>query len=412
MKGAITIWAILGLASAVVGASHNSSVVSIPHAYTHLLPDGFIGNLNYTFVNGTHVPGNSSINQLLGEASRAPFISFDQEFLDILGENPDVKLVEYKKDDKFAFEFGVWVPERHEIWFTSSVEQPNIQLYSLNLHTNKVNPLAGLSRPIVNPNGGYYFEGKVYLGTIASNETHRAGVYSIDVKTLEVETVVNSYFGAPFSCVDDLVWAKRGNDRYLYFSDLDVSWVLYKSPPESQLPVNLWRWDPQDETLLPVISRNEIQPNGVRVSPDMKTLYVTDGSAVYFKQGRDAAPAGPSVASWLGPYIYKYDLDDEMFPVNRRVFGLARRLIPDGLHCDDKGRVWTGEGEGVVVRSPRGKVLGIFNVMYFLEDKNSLLGAIANFALAGDTLVIEAGTKLWTVKLGQTVVSRNSSIVN
>lgn len=101
-----------------------------------------------------------------------------------------------------------------------------------------------------------------------------------------------------------------------------------------------------------------------------------------------------------------------MFLVNSRVFGPARRLIADGLHCDDKGRVWTGEGESVIVRNPRGKGIGIFNVMYFFEDKASLFSAIANFALAGDMLVVEAVTKLWTVKLEKTVASRNSSIIN
>src|ERR1700760_953328 len=85
----------------------SNTVVSIPQEYTYLLPDGFKGNSNYTFANGTHTSSNH-INSLLESASKAPFISYDQEFLDILGSNPEVKLVAERNND-FAYEMGVWV---------------------------------------------------------------------------------------------------------------------------------------------------------------------------------------------------------------------------------------------------------------------------------------------------------------
>lgn len=262
--------------SSAQNTSSTNSTVSIPHEYTYLLPDGFTGNVNYTFVNSTST-SNSTINNLLHSASQAPFIAYDQSFLDILGPNPQASLIQDRTDsnDLFAYEAGVWVPERHEVWFTSDVAQgmqrPSM-IYALNLSTNAIYPLNGTSQNITDPNGGYYFEGKVYFATYPSNTTYRGGIVSIDVQTLEVETVVNSYFGLPFNGVDDIAWAVQGNDKYMFFTDLEFAFLAYPNLPTPSLPAGVWRWDPQTETLLQVVGRNEVNPNGVRVSPDMRYL--------------------------------------------------------------------------------------------------------------------------------------------
>lgn len=91
---------------------------------------------------------------------------------------------------------------------------------------------------------------------------------------------------------------------------------------------------------------------------------------------------------------------------------MARQWMADGIHVDDAGRVWTGESEGAVVRNSASKTIGVFNAQYFQADKTIDVLPIANFALAGDTLILLSTTRLWTVKLGQTVVASNSPIVN
>lgn len=259
-----------------------------------MLPNGFTGNTNYTFVNSTHT-SNERINRLLSSAKDAPFISYDQEFLDILGPNPEVKLVAERPGNYFAHEMGVWVPERDEVWFTSSIINapefiPPI-LYSLNLATNAITVL-NTSKTIINPNGGYYFRGKVYIATFPNNESYSGGIVSVDPKTLEVETVVNSYFGLRYNGPNDIVCTYRGADWYLWFTDLDFGYNGYSNLPPLQLPANVYRFDPQNQVVLPVISRNELNPNGVRVSPDMKTLYVTDSTATF------NIPVGRSMVSF------------------------------------------------------------------------------------------------------------------
>ena len=100
--------------------------------------------------------------------------------------------------------------------------------------------------------------------------------------------------------------------------------------------------------------------------------------------------------------IFVYDLNDDAFPVNKRMLGISRSGIPDGIHIDDADRIWSGEYEGVVVRNSQGKVLGLFNSEAISSNGGT---HIANFALAGDTLVLLDMQRLWTLKLAQTVVS-------
>lgn len=394
----------------------SNTTVFIPYEYTYLLPDGYTGNVNETFVNGT-TTSNATLNNLLNSASQAPFIAYDQAFLDILGPNPQQPQLIQQRADLFAYEAGVWVPERNSVLFTSAVEQASHipgYISELNLTTNTISNFTGTSQPIQNANGGYYFEGKIYFASYLDNSTYRGGIISIDATTLQVETVLNSYFGLPFIGPDDIAWAKQGNAAYMFFTDLHFAEIAYPTNfPVPALPATVWRWDPQSSVLLPVISRSEVNPNGVRVSPDMRTLYVTDSTNLFLAAATYAPASGPATANWLGPYIYAYDLDANMLPRNRRVFGLVRFGIADGIHVDDAGNVWTGEYEGIVVRNSQGKVIGIFNAQYFLQDKAADNPVpLANFALAGDTLVVLATTRLYTVKLGRMVVSTGSSIVS
>ncbi|KAI6839092.1 calcium-dependent phosphotriesterase [Hortaea werneckii] len=406
------------LCSAIIAPSQAvNQTVRIPYENTYLIPEEFSGNVNQSFVNGT-TTSNSSINSLLQQANEAPFIAYDDSFLDIIGDELRPKLIDNRMT-LFAYEAGVWIPELNEVWFTSSTYQASTipgYITVLDLSTNTLHKLNGTSKPIINPNGAYYFDGKVWIATYPSctNETYNGGIVSVGPKTLEVETVLNSYFGLPFNFPDDVVWMTQGNDRYLFFTDPFYGFISYPEDYKTpQLPVGVWRWDPQEQLVLPVISRNEIQPNGIRASPDMKSLYATDSTPTFVTQTPYNPPVGPAAENWLGPYIYKYDLNEEMFPVNRRVFGLVREGIADGIHVDDDGNVWTAESEGVVVRNSKGRVIGLFNAAYFQGETAAAAGIpIANFALAGDTLVVFGVSSLWTVKLGKTVVKANSVIVN
>ncbi|KAL4407892.1 gluconolactonase [Colletotrichum abscissum] len=150
------------------------------------------------------------------------------------------------------------------------------------------------------------------------------------------------------------------NNSYMFITVLPFA---KGSTTTDRLPQGLWRWDPQK-----------------------KTLWVTDFG------GDERSRIWGLPAQVGAPAIYKYDLNEDMWPVNKRIFGVSGMQAPDGIRIDDKGRVWTGEGEGVVVRSSQGKVIGVFNGQFFTRD--SVNTAIVQFELARDVLVVLGQNKL------------------
>lgn len=98
-------------------------------------------------------------------------------------------------------------------------------------------------------------------------------MYSVDVNTLKLETVTNSYLGLRYNGIDDITWAvAKDGKKYMFFTDLNIAYGEYPNLPPLQVPANVYRYDPQNKTVLPVIGRNDINPNGVRISQDMSTL--------------------------------------------------------------------------------------------------------------------------------------------
>lgn len=96
------------------------------------------------------------------------------------------------------------------------------------------------------------------------------------------------------------------------------------------------------------------------------------------------------------PAIYRYDISPEDGLLsNKALFGITRQGVWDGINVDDKGRVWTGEYEGIVVRNPTGKMIGELNKEVFLGSGEHKV-EMTNFALAGDTLVVLAVDKMYS----------------
>ncbi|PGG95909.1 hypothetical protein AJ79_09819 [Helicocarpus griseus UAMH5409] len=377
----------------------SSTVTHVPYELTYLLPDGAASNLHDTFVQSTNT-SSISLNSLLGAAAKSVFTSYDSDFAQVVGTNVSAKLIINLPGSGAFYELGAYIPDLNEVWFTSTfAKYPSPgAITAYNIQTNEFRNISQTSYGA----GGVYFKGGVYIGGL----TPGAGVVAIEPSTLRTTTIFNSYFGLPLTLADDLVWATPpgGTASYLYFTSFFNALEPDAPLPQLDRPVGLpngvWRWDPQEKVLLPVISRLDIPiPNGIRVSPDQKTLYVTDSLSTGVG---GCGPGDQGYAPTAGPSIYAYDLNDWGFPVNKRLFGLARTGYPDGIHVDDAGRVWTAEGEGVVVRSAGGKVLGVFNAAAFGIEA-SAGKQIANFALAGDKLFVAAFDSLYSVKLGQTV---------
>jgi len=388
----------LGLAAVSVG-SERALVQSSESNYTvhfstetYLLPSDFQGNVSKGF-DATRTAFNQTLNAQLARADNASFISYSQEFDSIIGDNAVFQLAEQDLTSYKYFEGGAWVAERAEVWFCSSVYNGESFVYVFNVTSGEVRQPDLAGDQFLNPNGAYYFNGLVYYTTWGNN-TLPSSIISIDPATGETTTVVNNYFGLRFNSPDDITWVTGyAGATYMYFTDSNYGFTILGHP--ESLPNSVWRYDPSDKSVVPVVNRADIQiPNGIRVDASQRKMYITDGPIV----------TSPGVSNGTGtPAIYAYDIADDGFLMNKRLFGQTRAGISDGIKIDDKGRVWTGETEGVVVRSPRGKVLGVFNGGPLLVPGTPY--PIAKFALAGDTLVVFALHNLWTLKLAESVVT-------
>ncbi|BCS28047.1 SMP-30/gluconolactonase/LRE family protein [Aspergillus puulaauensis] len=389
--------AVSSLSTSLGSATPIPNIVSIPAEYTYLLPAGFQGNLTQDFIL-TDVD-DPTITALLSQAQVAPFISYSAEFTNLLGSATLDTIVAPSDTDfpySWAGEAGIWLPDLNQVWCTATYDRP-ASLYIISLDTNTVTKFEG---PLAGPAGGYYFNGTVYLA-LTGDATGPAGVVAIDPRTHKVTPVVNSYFGLELPPVDDLVVTYTGGQKHMYFTSLSLDiFDLYIGRGAAVLPNAVWRFSPETRSLVPIIPRADVfSPNGIAANREFTHLYVTDSSATATVGG------GAAYNMTSSPAIYRYDLSAEGTVSNKVLLGFAREGVPDGLKIDDHGRIWTAEYEGIVVRSPAGRVLGVFNKQVMLGTAEPTI-EITNFALAGDTLVVLAVDRVHTVTLTETVMEK------
>lgn len=55
---------------------------------------------------------------------------------------------------------------------------------------------------------------------------------------------------------------------------------------------------------------------------------------------------------------YRFDVEDDGTWSGRKTFAYVTPGLPDGIHCDDKGNVYAGCGDGIQVWNPSGKLIG------------------------------------------------------
>ena len=385
--------------------------VFIPPVYTYLLPSPFQGyeavgtNASTNFVNT--VTANASINALLSAAKNATYYAFDDEFYTILGsETPDIQLIA-KRTSLFAYEAGAWDYDLNQVWFTNPALTPPRGVSILDMATNNIQTIDIPALRNINPNGGYYFNGTMYL-TVAGNQTvpnGAPGIYAIDTQTHAATPILNSFYGLKFQTVDDLSWAKPSNTSCvntgpaLFFTTLDLRTISGHGTAPQMQQDGVYRYSPRSQSVQGVISRADIvSPNGVRSDATGRYLYVTGTAAPFPTLANQSSP-------FLSSVIYRYSLDEDCFPITKRLLATVRSYA-DGLHIDDYGRIWTGEWDGITVRRPDGKVLGVFNSEALVVGEG--LPPMANFALAGDKLVVLALDRVYVVQLGQNVTSKGT----
>lgn len=238
----------------------------------------------------------------------------------------------------------------------------------------------------------------------------RAGIRTLDPYTNKTTTLLNNYFGWYFNTVDDLfvdskgdVWFTDPGTSSLFLSfqrtqilirRADYSWFNALTDTTPQLRSQSYRFRPSTGQVW-VVDDTLGQPNGIAISPDGRSIYISDTSSV----DGVISSAYPNLhaSHWnqtAAHTIYKYDLLDdavsgEVALINKRPFYYSQEWVPDGLKVAQNGYVVTGAGKGVDILDCSGSLVLRIQTDYVVQ----------NFAWVGETL-----TEFWL--MGQGGISR------
>jgi len=171
------------------------------------------------------------------------------------------------------------------------------------------------------------------------------------------ESVLADRFnGQPFSRPNDLIVARNGG---VYFTDPGLTAGQAEElverygggPLAPRLPPTVYYIPPGGAPVN--IEANMIRPNGIQLSRDERTLYISDSN---------------------GDHIIAWDIRPDGLVENRREFGTLQgrsrrdnglggiKTFADGMAVDNDDRLYAATGGGIEVLSPRGEHLGIIPV--------------------------------------------------
>jgi len=97
----LTLFVAAGIFSLAVAQQTLNGSIQIPTIDTYLMMPNFTGNASEGYVSVK--TKNTTIAGLLSKAQKATFISYDEEFTQIVGASPEAVLIQ-ERSDAFAFE--------------------------------------------------------------------------------------------------------------------------------------------------------------------------------------------------------------------------------------------------------------------------------------------------------------------
>jgi gluconolactonase len=290
------------------------------------------------------------------------FEIFDDEFQQILGPNPTLKLLA----DGLAFAEGVcWVPHLNKV-IVSDI--PNDRIVSWGESEG-----SGIYRePSGRANGNTVDrEGRV-ISCLTKGRTVVREEYDGSLTTL-----AESYNGGKLTSPNDVAVKSDGS---IWFTDPDYGFLdstVGHADSLEQDRNRVFRIDP-DTLELSVVSEDFDKPNGITFSPDESVLYVGD--------------TGRTHGEFRAHNLMAFDVVGATLE-NPRVFAEVDPGVPDGFRADIDGNIWVASGDGVQVFNPNGDLLG----------KIHTPEVAANLSFGGmsdnQTLFIGATSSIWSIEL-------------
>jgi gluconolactonase len=200
-------------------------------------------------------------------------------------------------------------------------------------------------------------------------------IQRLDLGTKRKKPVAQKFDGKRLSSPNDVVRMKSG---VLFFTDPPYGFKKFDEAPEKEIAFNgVYRMAKNGK--VSVIEKSLHRPNGVALSPDESTLYVTQSD-----------PARPVIMS--------YSLDKAGNVTGSKLFHDFTDLVatgspglPDGLTVAADGTLFTTGPGGVIVLSKEGKRLG--------RISNGKATANCKFGEDGKTLFLTSHDTLARVRL-------------
>ena len=201
----------------------------------------------------------------------------------------------------------------------------------------------------------------------------------IDLKTKKKTVLCSHFEGKKFNSPNDVVLAKDGS---IYFTDPCFGLKGGVDSPLREMNYQgVFRIAPDNTVSL---VDGDLSPNGIGLSPDGRTLYLTD------KYNRD------DKGRW-----FAMTLDEKGAVTDKREF-IGMQHGPgdgDGLRVDTGGYVWATSADGVSIYTPQGKPIGIVRANEI--ERNCEIGADGYLYIAArhDLLRVKVKAKklLWPV---------------
>lgn len=266
----------------------------------------------------------------------ADFIAFSEDFLDLIGKNAKMeKAFAFEGEDaQHVHEAPVYLHQTGELVFADTSVQG--WLWALDVTTYSARKIA-TSPPLQNVNGGTLRDSHLYLTTnggtspaihkctlptAAAAKSASASSSTSATETISCEVVVNNYRLNHLNSPNDLIFTRSG---HILFTDPTYGWTQGwpgVGPPE--LPTAIYHFNTESGALVALSNNEVLQPNGLALSGDEKTLYVADSNST----------SGKPIGVWEDAVrnVYAFDFDEKALRMDtRRLVHVVERGWPDGL---------------------------------------------------------------------------------
>ena len=211
-------------------------------------------------------------------------------------------------------------------------------------------------------------------------DTGNRGIQKLDLKSKKKTPVAMSFEGKKFASPNDVTRMKSG---VIFFTDPPYGFKKFDDAPQIEIKFNgVYRMGKDGK--ITAIEKELYRPNGVALSPDERTLYVSQSE--------------PTKA-----IINAYSLDADGNVTGKKLFHDVTDLVgekspglPDGLTVASDGTIFTSAPGGILVLSKEGKRLGRIN-----DGKPT---ANCKFGDDGKTLYLTSKDMLARIRLNVTGV--------